>query len=286
MKKTTLLFMLLTSFSWGQTKKIFHKSHSGKSGTMFLDASNNCGPGEAPVRYQTPESDIQLNYLVSGTHQYPIVKLDTTNKTMRFFDLKDSLLGCNRDYREYLNHGAIVYDIVSREYWAFQNYKTTEYATQSTKKLLIISDSIAVWEAKANYIRFVRSFIRDGNNARIIMSYPMLDHTITCQLSEPKGPVKSYPIIVSEEAKKEDMQRENSSNKKQQRKEKKHRKKAAKIELQENENEEELSPIVSVFSGPNSSLIRWIIFLLLAFSIFIFIGVQRIVMEEVSKLEK
>ncbi len=281
MKKTTLLLLLITSLSWGQTKKIFHKSHSGKSGTMFMDKSNSYGPGMAPVRYQTPESSIKLNYLISGTHRYPLVTLDTASKTMRFFDLKDSLIGCDRDYREYLNHGAIVYDIVSKEFWVYQHYNTKV----NTQLFLTISDSVQVWEQKKNYIRDSRSFIRDGNNARIIMTYPILDHTLTRQLVQPALPKKSYPIIIKNDLEKAEKKAEKETKKKHRKSERKVKKEQSKTDSETDESEKEFIPILALPSSPNSTIIRWVIFALLGFSIFIFMGVKRIVNEEVSKLK-
>ena len=281
MKKLILLTLFFGSvITYSQTKKIFHKSHSGKSGTMFMDKSNSYGPGMAPVRYQTPESSIKLNYLISGKHRYPIVTLDTAGKTMRFFDLKDSLIGCDRDYREYLQHGAIVYDIVSKEFWVFQHYTTKV----NTQLFLTISDSIHIWEQQKNYIKQSRSFIRDGNNARIIMSYPILDHTLTRQLVQPALPKKSYPIIIEENIE-ESEKKFDKEIKRKLRRERKVTKKESKLDSETDENENEFTPTLAIPSSPNSTIIRWVVFALLGFSIFIFIGVKRIVNEEVSKLK-
>ena len=281
MKKTTLLFLLITSLSWGQTKKIFHKSHSGKAGTMFMDMSNSYGQGMAPVRYQTPESSIKLNYLISGKYRYPLVTLDTAAKTMRFFDLKDSLIGCDRDYREYLHHGAIVYDIVSKEFWVYQYYNTKV----NTQLFLTISDSIQVWEQKKRYIRHSSSFIRDGNNARIIMSYPILDYTLTRQLVQPVSPKKSFPIITENDLEKSERRVEKEIKKKQRKSDRKAKKKESELDPETDEIQNEFIPVLSIPSSPNSTIIRWVVFALLGFSIFIFMGVKRIVNEEVSKLK-
>lgn len=195
MKKLILLITLLYSFySGAQTKKIFHKSHSGKSATLFLDGKNNFGPGMAPVRYRTPISPIKLNYAVTQNFEYPLVRLDTAKKTMRFFDLNDSLLGCDRNYKEYVGHGNIVFDVITNEFYVYQKYfKLANVKTWvNTGVFLIISDSIEAWEKRKNYIRLKSSFIRDGNNHRILMNYPKLDITLTCSL-------KFYPPEILEE---------------------------------------------------------------------------------------
>ena len=151
MKKTTLYLLIFITFfnsfdGFSQTKKIFHKSHSGSVGSLFMDEKNDFGPGMAPVRYSTPESSIKLNYVISRTNYYPIVSLDTSGNTMRFFDIKDSLIGCDRDYDEYLTHGNMVYDAVSNQFWVYQNYFYVNETQQiTTKRWIMISDSIDMW---------------------------------------------------------------------------------------------------------------------------------------------
>lgn len=278
MKHCILILILISTVTYGQTKKIFHKSHSGAVGTLFLDDKNNFGPGMAPVRYRTPESKIKLNYLLSGGQRYPLVMLDTISKTMRFFDLKDSLIGCDRDYREYLNHGALVYDIKTNHFFVYQRYNLKV----NTRKFLVVTDSIDVWESR-KYIRQSRSFIRDGNNHRIIMTYPILNHLVTKELIEsPYQYTESFPVVVDEKLEK----KERGITRKERRKE---RKKARKKKREKIEEKDEME-LVPVFDTPaptqGSSLIRWMIFSLLAFALFIFIGVKRIVKEEVAKLKK
>ena len=180
-----ILFLFMMTKGMGQTKKIFHKSHSGSPGTMLLDDKNNFGPGMAPVRYQTPESRIQLSYLSleGSSHRYPKVQLDTVNKTMRFFDTKDSLIGCDRNYREYLQHGSLVFDVLTQEFWVYQNYSLVSEVRQvAAQRFFIISDSVKHWQEDKRWIRSSNSFIRDGNNHRILMTYPMLEYTKTSQL--------------------------------------------------------------------------------------------------------
>jgi hypothetical protein len=251
MKKTTLLFMLFTSLTWGQTKKIFHKSHSGKPGTISLDRTNNYGPGMAPVRYRTPESNIRLNYVISGNYNYPIVSLDTATKTMRFFDLNDSLIGCDRNFTEYLSHGYMVYDEVTKGFWVYQVYYYPKPTKQTTvNRWLKITDSLANWEEKKNLIPTSNSFIRDGNNHRILMSYPTLDHRLTSLLYPGMfEPVESFPIQVSEKVEKE--------KKKLAPKQKKAERKHKRINEEINQKKEEIIFSISAPKPPSNNWLIW-----------------------------
>ncbi len=284
MKKTTLLLLLITSFSFGQTKKIFHKSHSGSSSTMFLDANNNFGPGMAPVRYRTPESPIKLNYVISSKNQYPIVSLDTANKMMRFYDLQDSLIGCDRNYTEYLSHGSMVYDVVSKEFWVYQLYfYPTQQKQIRVQRWFSISDSLNSWEAKPNFIRRRNAFIRDGKNKRIIMSYPLLDHRITSLLHPTMfAKTESFPVQVSEEVERE----EKKMTRKEKRIKRKQARKNKRIKEEPNKDNEEIIFGISSPKPPTGSWLIWLGIFFFGFSIFIFVGIKQIVKEELGKINK
>ena len=283
MKKSLLILSFLLAFySFSQTKKIFHKSHSGKSNSLFLDGNNNFGPGMAPVRYRTPISPIKLNYAVTLSHEYPLVRLDTVKKTMRFFDLKDSLLGCDRNYKEYLEHGDIVFDVLTNEFYVFQKYFKSEGVKPwiNTEQFLPISDSIDAWEKKGNYIRTRRHYIRDGNNNRILMTYPRLDNTITysLQIIEPVIFQDAQKILINKNIEKADEELIKIE---------KVRVKKQEIKLQKTEEkQEEITVPISVnFPAQKSNyLLRWMTLILLVFSLFIFVGVQRIVKDELDKI--
>jgi hypothetical protein len=282
MKKSILLITLLYSFySCAQTKKIFHKSHSGKSSTLFMDAKNNFGPGMAPVRYRTPISPIKLNYAVTQNNEYPLVKLDTVKKTMRFFDLKDSLLGCDRNYKEYITHGDIIFDIITNEFYVYQTYFKTEQNPNyiKTEHFLPISDSIPVWENRTNTIRTRRHFIRDGNNHRILMAYPQLNNRLTYMLQycAPETLQDAQPILIDKDLKKTD--------EKLLKEEKRRVRKLEKKEIKSKQKEEGNTVLISPNFPLNKSnyLLRWLSLILLVFSLFIFVGVQRIVKDELSQ---
>lgn len=282
MKKSILLITLLYSFySCAQTKKIFHKSHSGKSSTLFMDAKNNFGPGMAPVRYRTPISPIKLNYAVTQNNEYPLVKLDTVKKTMRFFDLKDSLLGCDRNYKEYITHGDIIFDIITNEFYVYQTYFKTEQNPNyiKTEHFLPISDSIPVWENRTNTIRTRRHFIRDGNNHRILMAYPQLNNRLTYMLQycAPETLQDAQPILIDKDLKKTD--------EKLLKEEKRRVRKLEKKEIKFKQKEEGNAVLISPNFPLNKSnyLLRWLSLILLVFSLFIFVGVQRIVKDELSQ---
>lgn len=282
MKKSLLfIFLLISAYGYSQTKKIFHKSHSGKSATLFMDANNNFGPGMAPVRYQTPVSPIKLNYALTQAHEYPLVRLDTVKKTMRFFDMKDSLLGCDRNYKEYISHGDIVFDVITNEFYVYQRYFKSEGVKPwiNTEKFLPITDSIETWEKKKNYIRSRRHFIRDGNNARILMTYPRLDNTLTYSLKyfAPDILQEAQPIIINKNIEKTDKK----FLKEERRRVKKLDKKQVDTKPREEEN---FVPVITNFPTSKSNyLLRWITLILLVFSLFIFVGVQRIVKDELTK---
>jgi hypothetical protein len=282
MKKSILLITLLYSFySCAQTKKIFHKSHSGKSSTLFMDAKNNFGPGMAPVRYRTPISPIKLNYAVTQNNEYPLVKLDTVKKTMRFFDFKDSLLGCDRNYKEYITHGDIIFDIITNEFYVYQTYFKTEQNPNyiKTEHFLPISDSIPVWENRTNTIRTRRHFIRDGNNHRILMAYPQLNNrlTYTLQYYAPEILQDAQPILIDNDLEKTD--------EKLLKEEKRRVRKLEKKEIKFKQKEEGNAVLISPNFPLNKSnyLLRWLSLILLVFSLFIFVGVQRIVKDELNQ---
>ena len=282
MKKSILLITLLYSFySCAQTKKIFHKSHSGKSSTLFMDAKNNFGPGMAPVRYRTPISPIKLNYAVTQNNEYPLVKLDTVKKTMRFFDFKDSLLGCDRNYKEYITHGDIIFDIITNEFYVYQTYFKTEQNPNyiKTEHFLPISDSIPVWENRTNTIRTRRHFIRDGNNHRILMAYPQLNNRLTYMLQycAPETLQDAQPILIDKDLKKTD--------EKLLKEEKRRVRKLEKKEIKFKQKEEGNAVLISPNFPLNKSnyLLRWLSLILLVFSLFIFVGVQRIVKDELNQ---
>lgn len=284
MKKSLFLIILLYSFnSFAQTKKIFHKSHSGKSSTLFMDGNNNFGPGMAPIRYRTPLSPIKLNYVLTNKHDYPLVKLDTVKKTMRFFDINDSLLGCDRNYKEYISHGDIVFDIITNEFYVYQTYYKTDLnpTYKRTEIFLPISDSIEAWENKNNYIRTRRHFIRDGNNHRILMAYPQLDNKLAYTLLyfAPEVLQDAQPILIDKDIEKSD----EKLLKEEKRRVRKLEKKQVKSKQKEEENK---VPITPNFPPSKSNyLLRWITFILLVFSLFIFVGVQRIVKDELSQIK-
>ena len=280
MKKTTFLLMLISSVTFGQTKKIFHKSHSGKPGTIFLDEKNNFGPGMAPVRYRTPESNIKLNYIKTNYHVYPKVILDTANKTMRFHDTKDSLIGCDRDYREYLNHGSLVFDVVTSEFWVYQLYFIRWDKSQArAARFLAVSDSLLHWETNPRFIRNSNNFIRDGNNYRILMTYPILNYSITSNLKpELINPKESFPIIIGDKIKK---------------KEKKKRKlileenQLEKDKIQENNDQKKQDELVLLSKPKTPPFDLWLVWMgifFFVFSIFMFLGVKQIVKEEINNL--
>jgi len=285
MKKTALLIALLScTFSYSQTKKIFHKSHSGKSATLFMDANNNYGPGMAPVRYETPVSPIKLNYVLTGSHEYPLVRLDTIKKTMRFFDIKDSLLGCDRNYEEYINHGDIVFDVKTNEFFVFQTHFRAKDSDpwQRTNLFLPITDSIEVWENRKNFIRARRHFIRDGNNHRILMAYPKLDNTLTYRLKYFESEIlqDAQPIIINKDIERIDN--------KLLKKEEKRVEKLERKQLEKHSEERENRVPISSHIPPTKSnyLLRWVTLILLVFSLFIFVGVQRIVKDELHKVKQ
>jgi hypothetical protein len=247
-----------------------------------MDAKNNFGPGMAPVRYRTPVSSIKLNYAVTQNHEYPLVRLDTVMKTMRFFDLKDSLLGCDRNYKEYIGHGDIVFDVITNEFYVYQTHFQSKINPTyfKTEQFLPITDSIAVWEIRKNYIRTRRHFIRDGDNHRILMSYPKLDHRLTYTLKyyAPELLQDAQPIIIDKNIEKADRR----LNKEEKKRVKKLKKKQAKNKSNDEEN---LVPITTNFPSQKSNyLLRWMTLILLVFSLFIFVGVQRIVKEELDKI--
>lgn len=280
MKKTALisvLFFLIILEGMGQTKKIFHKSHSGLPGTMELDEKNTFGPGMAPVRYSTPESRIKLNYLEvdQSGYLFPKVQLDTAKKVMRFFDTRDSLIGCERNYEEYLSHGSLVFDVVTQEFWVYQNYAQRASGKQVSSQLFIlISDSVSKWLDTRGWIRNSRSFIRDGNNHRILMTYPTLNYTVTSKLKpELVNPRISYPIVKGNEVLKE---------------EKKERKKTKQKTIEPNIRTEENKEDMVGFSGnentpPTSRWLIWMGIFFFGFSAFMFLGIKQIVREEITK---
>jgi hypothetical protein len=283
MKKSLLIIILLYSFySVAQTKKIFHKSHSGKSFTLFMDAKNNFGPGMAPVRYRTPVSSIKLNYAVTQNNEYPLVRLDTVKKTMRFFDLKDSLLGCDRNYKEYIGHGDIVFDVITNEFYVYQSHFQSKINPTyfKTEQFLPITDSIAVWEIRKNHIRTRRHFIRDGNNHRILMSYPNLDNRLTYTLiyNAPELLQDAQSITVDKNIERAD--------RKLMKEEKKRVKRLKKKQAETKSDDEENFVLVPTnFPAQKSNyLLRWMTLILLVFSLFIFVGVQRIVKDELDKI--
>lgn len=282
-KLLPLLFLLVNYYSFSQTKKIYHKSHSGKSTTLFMDSKNNFGPGMAPVRYRTPISPIKLNYVVTQSEEYPLVKLDTVNKTIRFIDINDSLLGCDRNYKEYISHGDIIYDIVTNDFYVFQRYFRDNSSSKYTKTeiFLPISDSIISWENKVNLIRPRKHFIRDGNNHRILMSYPNLDNTLTYSLRYiyPKINQDAQKILIDKNIEKTD--------KKILKKEERRIKKLEEKQPQIKTNKQEyITPISTNISNYKSNyLLRWITLIFLVFSLFIFVGVQRIVKDELRKIK-
>ena len=282
MKKTALFTCLLVfviSTGVGQTKKIFHKSHSGSTFSILLDERNNFGPGMAPVRYQTPESPIRLSYLDRSRFSYPKVLLDTIKKTMKFFDKNDSLIGCERDYREYLNHGSVVFDVSTAEFWVYQLYFFDWDKKQSrASRFLLVSDSISRWELQENAIRKSTSFIRDGNNFRILMSYPMLGHTITSNLKpELVNPPKSYPIKVGYKQK----EKERKSKPIFAKEEKKKR------EIDDKDKKDNREEITIISTPKTPTFTRWLIWMgifFFAFSAFIFLGVKHIVKDELNSM--
>lgn len=276
----TCLLVFIFSNGLGQTKKIFHKSHSGKAGTLFLDENNNFGPGMAPIRYQTPESPIQLKYYSTATHKYPRVILDTIGKTMRFFDTKDSLIGCDRDYREYLNHGSLVFDVSTSQFWVYQLYFYQWDKKQiRTNRFLMVTDSIAKWESKDRYIRNSNDFIRDGNNFRILMSYSILHYTATSNLKpELINPQESFPVIISDKINKKE-----KTNRKKVRQQKELNREELEDD-QDQKNKEEFAPVFVPKTPPFNLWLIWMGIFFFAFSAFIFLGVKQIVKEELTRM--
>jgi len=278
-----ILFLFMMTNGMGQTKKIFHKSHSGSPGTMLLDDKNNFGPGMAPVRYQTPESRIQLSYLSleGSSHRYPKVLLDTVNKTMRFFDTKDSLIGCDRNYREYLQHGSLVFDVLTQEFWVYQNYSLVSEVRQvAAQRFFIISDSVKHWQEDKRWIRSSNSFIRDGNNHRILMTYPMLEYTKTSQLKpELVNPRISYPILKGEKV----VEEEKKARKKAKSSIREERKKS--VDNKKAEKEERIAVPMGNKIPPMGTWLIWMGIFFFGFSAFIFLGIKQIVKEEVTKMK-
>ena len=185
MKNSKIILILLSCFftlnSFTQTKMIFHKSHSGTYNTLNLDSYNNYGPGMAPERYRVPvlKSPIVLKYLNEYVLSYPLVILDTNRKIMRFVDVKDSIIGCARNYNEYLNEGTIVFDIITNDYFVYQ-----KYLYQSKSEVFIkATDSIQKWEID-NKIRSSRNYILDGKRRQITTNYPLLYYKITRNLKQ------------------------------------------------------------------------------------------------------
>ena len=192
--KLTLTFSLLLTFSisFSQTKWIFHKSHSGKNTTLNLDLNNNFGPGKAPIRYQIKiaPSPIKLKYIAEYKLNYPVVILDTAQKTIRFFDTKDSIIGCERNYTEYLREGAIVFDIITNEYFVYQ-----KFTKKSAPRIFIpVSDSIQKWELEKK-ISPLNGYIFDGKRQRIITNYAILNYKISRKLNPKKNGIDNREVI-------------------------------------------------------------------------------------------
>jgi hypothetical protein len=146
---------------------------------------------------------------------------------------------------------------------------------------LIISDSIEAWEKRKNYIQLSSSFIRDGNNHRILMNYPKLDITLTYSL-------KFYPLEILEDNQTILINKNlEKRDRKLLKEEKKRVRKLKNKQVESKSNDEEnFVPIITNFPTHKSNyLLRWTTLILLVFSLFIFVGVQRIVKDELTKIK-
>ena len=272
--KLTLTFGLLLTFSmsFSQTKWIFHKSHSGKNATLNLDLNNNFGPGMSIDRYRIkqPLSPIKLQYITEVTINYPIVILDTAKKNMRFFDTKDSIIGCIRNYNEYLREGTIVFDIITNEYFVYQKYANSK----KTEVFFPVTDSIKKWELNKD-IYVDNSYILDGKRRRIFIKYPNFNYKKTRKLKRENFIINPNDIIPTKINTKK-IKREN-------RRLDKEEKKAQKTETviknlnQLNQKEAQKDNAIPIFNSINfppkspSKMPLYLIGLLVLFSLFFWI---------------
>jgi len=165
-----VLAAILMTTTRAQTKWISHKSHSGANSTMFADAKNNFGPGM--VIHRTLEedfSDIELKYKTFNKIKYPIVTLDSNAKVIRYIDVNDSLIGCDRSYKEYLTQGVVLYDMNSKKYFIYQNQVFS-------KDDFIMANSPQAFEKWANYknTQSFLTFIYSGEYKKIRITYPYM----------------------------------------------------------------------------------------------------------------
>lgn len=186
-----MIFAIITTTSFTQTKRIFHKSHSGKSHTLNFDEKNNFGPGMVtPMMEITSLSDIELQYKKGNITTYPLVLLNQKEEFMKFIDKNDSIIGCRRNYTEYLTHGAIVYDRVTDDYYIYQ---LPPY-TANDAVFIEITDSITSWENKPDFLLSLPRNIYDKNNKQIQVNYTIMPITYNYRPSSPIERIDSSPI--------------------------------------------------------------------------------------------
>ena len=271
----TFIFVLGNNFS--QTKWIFHKSHSGSNSSMMLDYNNVSGPGMGRIEYRTPASKIILKYEMNpvSKQKFPIVILDTTNKTMLFFDTKDSLIGCSRDYREYLREGTIIYNIISGSFFVYQKWRMENKKYVKVELFLPIKE-MALSSAKNNTIRNRKDFILDGNNHRINMTYPTLISKLIRNFPAPTFE-EIHQGVIPTKVNTQKIKRENKRLLKQEKRDaKKEKQKVAPI--QETNSEEENSfPLFNVPNFPPKNPSKAPLFAILFLGLFVFaFGMKKI----------
>ncbi len=166
--KNLFLIVVLTVFSKidAQTKWIFHKSHSGANTTMFADTKNNFGPGMLRIdpRLEKPISPIQLQYKVKNGVKYPMIKLDSASKIIRYIDVNDSLIGCDRNYTEYLTEGYVFFDLNTNKYCLYKKAEHNEFV------FVINPKKLDKW-TKATEYRVVSDYIYSGRYTKIKIDY-------------------------------------------------------------------------------------------------------------------
>lgn len=225
----TIMLFSINMFS--QTKWIFHKSHSGANHSLFADMNNTFGPGEGIIPNPillAPLSHIRLKYKTFLNNNYPIVRLDSSTKTMRFIDVFDSLIGCDKKYTEYLTPGTIVYDEITTHYYAYQSYRRTKQGAVLTESFIPVTDSLALWTDPID-IRGAKSYIFSSKKERIPVNYPRLWHISDI------GPEILPPSEVIEKLTKKEQKKIDRLEKKLTRKSKKQYKKEVKIDSLTNE---------------------------------------------------
>lgn len=175
-----VLFFSATMFQ-AQTKWVFHKSHNGANHSLFADANNNYGPGMViPVEMRWPLSDIELKYQTFNNIDYPVVLLDTATNVMRFLDVNDSIIGCDKEFQKYLNQGIIIYDFNTSQYLVYQ----ADNGQRIIQKFIPATDSLESWTNK-NLIDGYEEYIFSEQQEKILVNYSYLDNQFVRKLIIP-----------------------------------------------------------------------------------------------------